>query len=135
MMSAVPVKTFRNPSSVHAPLAAYMHQVEVVGPVRWLVLSGQVGQRRDGTVPEDPVEQIEVALENVAENLEAAGMAVEDVVKLTVYLVGEIDPQRRRAVFSAWLGAHVPCMTLLFVAALATSAYRVEIDTLACVDG
>lgn len=124
----------RNPATVHQPLAGYVHQIELTGPKRWLVLSGQVGQRPDGTVPDDPVEQIDVALANVRSNLEAAGMRVQDVVKLTIYLVGAIDVQRRRAAVEAWLAGHKPCMTLLYVSALASPQYRVEIDAWACAD-
>lgn len=118
----------RNPAGVHAPVAAYSHQIEVAAGARWLVLSGQVGMRPDGEVPVDPVEQVEVALDNIRRNLEATGMAVSDLVKLTIYLVGEIDGDRRRQVFGAFLGAHRPCMTLLYVSALASPALRVEID-------
>ena len=125
-------KEFRDPETVHAPLAGYTHQIEVRDPARWLVLSGQVGQRPDGTIPDDPVEQIDVALANVGSNLEAAGMTVDDVVKLSIYLVGEIDVERRRAALGAWLGQHKPCMTLVFVSALATPDYRAEIDAWAC---
>lgn len=121
----------RNPAAVHAPVAAYSHQIEVAGPARWLVLSGQIGRRADDSVPEDPVEQIQVALDNIAANLHEAGMDIGDVVKLTVYLVGDIDAARRRAAFDAWLGAHRPCMTLLYVAGLAAPVYRVEIDAMA----
>lgn len=128
------MKMSRNPATVHQPLAGYVHQIELTGPTRWLVLSGQVGQRPDGTVPEDPVEQINIALANLRSNLEAAGMRVEDVVKLTIYLVGEIDVQRRRVALEAWLAGHEPCMTLLFVSALAAPKYRVEMDAWACAD-
>lgn len=128
------MKMPRNPATVHQPVASYAHQIEVTGPVRWLVLSGQVGQRPDGTVPEDPVEQINVALANLRSNLEAADMHPEDVVKLTIYLVGEIDAQRRRAALDTWLAGHKPCMTLLYVSALAAPIYRVEIDAWACAD-
>ena len=48
-----------------------------------LVLSGQVGMRQDGTIPDDPIEQINVALENIFRNLEAANMGVKDIIKLT----------------------------------------------------
>jgi 2-iminobutanoate/2-iminopropanoate deaminase len=65
-------------------------------------------------------------------NLEAAGMGVADLVKLTWYLVGEIDTPRRRAVTAAWLDAHEPASTLVYVAALAAPIYRVEIDAWAC---
>jgi 2-iminobutanoate/2-iminopropanoate deaminase len=126
------MRTFRNPEGVHRPVAGYTHQVEVPGEVRWLVLSGQIGMREDGTVPEDPVEQMEVALDNLRCNLDAAGMEVGDLVKLTIYLVGEIDPERRREALGRRLEGHRPCMTLVFVAGLAAPVYRVEIDAWAC---
>lgn len=126
------MKVFRNPQPVHQPIAGYTHQIEVTGSERWLVLSGQIGRTADGTVPEVPVEQLEVALDNVARNLEVAAMDVTDIVKLTIYLVGEMDMQRRREVLAAWLKDHKPCMTLLFVSALAAPIYKVEIDVWAC---
>ena len=118
----------RNPAGVHAPVAAYSHQIEVPAGARWLVLSGQVGVRPDGVLPADPVGQIEVALDNVRRNLEAAGMGVGDLVKLTFFLVGDIDAERRKRALDAFLGDHRPCMTLLYVSALASPALKVEID-------
>jgi 2-iminobutanoate/2-iminopropanoate deaminase len=126
------MKTMRNPATVHHPLGPYAHQIEVVEPVRWLVLSGQLGQQADGRVPDDPVEQLEIALDNIRRNLDAAGMTVADILKLTIYLVGEFDAQKRREALVKWLGGHTPCMTLLFVAALAAPQYRVEISGWAC---
>jgi 2-iminobutanoate/2-iminopropanoate deaminase len=120
--------TARNPVGVHAPVADYVHQIEVGAGGRWLVLSGQIGMRPDGTVPEDPAEQITVAFENLRRNLAAAGMEVANLVKVTTYLVGDVDAPARRAAFKGFLGEHVPTQTLLYVSALASPALRVEID-------
>jgi 2-iminobutanoate/2-iminopropanoate deaminase len=122
------VKEYRNPPNVHQPIAAYTHQIDLSGPERLLFLSGQVGRTIDGTVPDDPIEQLDLALENLERNLHAAAMGVPDIVKLTFYLVGEMDAAKRRDVIAARLKSHRPCMTLLFVAALASPIYRVEID-------
>jgi 2-iminobutanoate/2-iminopropanoate deaminase len=122
------MKQHRNPTTVHPPPAAYSHQIEVSGDERLLVLSGQMGMHVDGTVPDDPLEQLDVALTNVELNLEAAGMDLGDLVKLTFYLVGEMDLDRRRELLAARLGRHRPCMTLLFVSALATPSLKVEVD-------
>ena len=73
------MKEFRNPQNVHKPLGSYSHQIEITGNERMLILSGQVGMREDGSVPEDPLEQIDVALENIFRNLRAASMDVKDV--------------------------------------------------------
>ena len=126
------MKQIQNPESVHSPLGSYSHQIEITGVKRWLVLSGQVGMREDGSLPQDPIKQIRVALENIHKNLQAAGMDIRDVVKLTIYLAGDIDTPKRREVMAEWLGDHRPCSTLLYVAALATPDIKVEIDAWAC---
>jgi enamine deaminase RidA (YjgF/YER057c/UK114 family) len=118
----------RNPPDVHPPVAAYAHQIEVAAPARWLVLSGQIGQRPDGTLPAEPLAQLQVALDNVAKNLAAAGITKAHLVKLTFYLVGDIAAAERRRLVEVWLGAHRPCSTLVYVAGLATPDLRVEID-------
>lgn len=122
------MKEFRNPPDVHQPVGSYSHQVEIKGSERLLVISGQVGMQEDGTVPEDPFEQIEVAFENIFRNLRAAGMDVKDLIKITYYLVGEIDTARRREIILSKLQGHQPCSTLLYVAGLASPIYKVEID-------
>lgn len=120
--------TLRNPNTTHPPLGLYSHQVEVPANARWLAISGQVGRTPDGHVPDDPIEQVSVALENVRRNLEAAGMQVADVVKLNWYVVGEMDMARRREVTAAWLNGHTPASTFVYISALVAPEYRVEIE-------
>ena len=93
-----------------------------------LVLSSQVGMREDGTLPDDPLEQIDLALENIFRNLKAANMDVKDIIKMTYFLVGDIDTVKRRKLVSSKLQGYKPCSTLLYVTRLATPALRVEID-------
>lgn len=118
----------RNPDSIHAPLGRYVHQIEIDSPSKVLFISGQVGMRPDGSIPDDPVEQLGVALENVLRNLEAAGMKTTDLVKVTTYVVGELDLARRRAELERVLGDHVSTSTLVYVAALAGAQLKVEVD-------
>lgn len=122
------MKESRNPQNIHTPLGQYSHQIEITGNERMLVLSGQVGMREDGSVPEDALEQIDVAFENIFRNLQAANMDVKDIVKLTYYLVGEIDTAKRRELTASKLQGHQPCSTLLYVAALAAPIYKIELD-------
>ena len=122
------MKDFRNPPDIHEPLGSYSHQIEISGDERLLVISGQVGMRQDGMVPEDPYEQMDLAFENIFRNLRAANMDMKDIVKLTYYLVGEFDTPRRREVMLSRLQGHQPCSTLLYVAALASPVFRVEIE-------
>ena len=122
------MKQSRNPDTVHPPVGRYVHQIEVARESRMLFLSGQVGKELDGTVPSDPVEQLDVALRNVLRNMEAAGFEVADLVKTTTYVVGEIDAARRREVLDRRLGEHVATSTLIFVPKLAAPEFLVEVD-------
>jgi len=122
------MKQPRNPATIHAPLGRYVHQIEVSGESRMLFLAGQVGIASDGSVPADPVAQLGVALDNVMANLEAAGFVATDLVKLTTYVVGEMDAAGRRAELDRVLGSHLTTSTLVYVAALASPDYKVEVD-------
>jgi 2-iminobutanoate/2-iminopropanoate deaminase len=122
------MKQARNPATVHPPLGRYVHQVEVSGESRILFLSGQLGMATDGRVPADAVEQLGLALDNIARNLEAAGFEPTDLVKLTTYVVGEMDAAGRRTQLDRVLGTHLTASTLVYVAALASPEYKVEVD-------
>jgi enamine deaminase RidA (YjgF/YER057c/UK114 family) len=126
------MKQFRNPENLHKPLGGYSHQVEITGDGRMLLLSGQVGMKLDGSIPEDPIEQLDIAFENIFRNLQAANMQVTDLVKLIFYLAGEWNTDERRTLTAAKLGEHQPAMTLIYAAALASPALKVEIDAWAC---
>ena len=122
------MKQFRNPETIHEPLGGYMHQVEISSSERMLIISGQVGMRQDGTVPEDPIEQLDLVFENILYNLQTADMDMKDLVKINYYLVGEWDTTKRRELVASKLGEHKPCSTLVYVAALADPIYKVEVE-------
>ncbi|MHC1781382.1 MAG: RidA family protein [Anaerolineaceae bacterium] len=122
------MKEFRNPADVHPPIGGYTHQIEIKGSERILILSGQIGRALDGTVPEDPIEQLELAFENLERNLKAAGMEMRDIVKITLYLAGEFDTDRRREATARRLQGHQPCMTVLFVSGFVSPTIRLELD-------
>ena len=62
-----------NAPDVPPPAAAYTHAIEVTGASRTLYISGQVGVRMDGRVPEDAAEQSRLAFRNLEAQLRAAG--------------------------------------------------------------
>lgn len=126
------MKNSRNPNTIHTPVAPYVHQIEITGTNRWLTFSGQLGMDVNGKVPENPLEQLKLALENIKRNLEAAEMEVKDLTKLVFYLVGDFEANQRRKVIGDFLGEHLPCTTMVYVVALASPAFKVEIDAWAC---
>ena len=122
------MKEFRNPEGMHEPVGGYMHQVEIMGSERMLIISGQVGMKQDGTVPNDPIEQLDLVFENILRNLQAANMDMKDLVKINYYLVGEWDTAKRRELVASKLSGHKPCSTLVYVAGLASPTYKVEVE-------
>ncbi len=124
------MREFRDPVTVHIPVAGYSHQVDL-SDVRMLMLSGQIGMRLDGTLPSDPFEQLSVAFDNVRNNLISADMAIDDIVKMKIYLVGEWDPAARREATSGFLGDHRPTMTVIGAAWLGAPEMLVEVEVTA----
>jgi len=108
-----------------APVSHYCH-VTRAGDRVWV--SGTVGVRSDGTIPEDTAEQFQVAIDTVDRCLKAAGAEARHVVKVTVLLTdindrAAIDPIRR-----AYFGEHRPASTLFEVSALVAPEMKVEIE-------
>lgn len=118
----------RNPQTVHPPLGAYVHQIELSGNIRWLTLSGQVGMNDLKELPTEPEMQFKEALENIRRNLVAGNMRVQDLTKLVIYLVEPIDVDRRTQLLNDFLQGTEVCMTLLYVKGLANPQIMVEID-------
>jgi 2-iminobutanoate/2-iminopropanoate deaminase len=120
-----------NPGAVAPPLARYSHAIEVPAGARWLHLSGQVGVRPDGTLAEGPQAQIEQTWANILALLQAAGMSVHDLVKVTVFLTDPAHIQLQREVRQRVLTGVTPASTLLIVAGLAQPDLLVEIEAVA----
>ncbi len=79
-----------NAPDTHPPVAAYAHAIEVSGAARTLYISGQVGPRMDGTIPDDIVEQSRLAWQNLEAQLKAAGMTLDNLVKITTILPNRV---------------------------------------------
>lgn len=119
------------PETIRAPFGRYHHAVEVRGTERLLFLSGQLGIRPDGSVPEGAAEQTEVALANIDACLAAAGMDRGHLVRLTTFLVDAADRPAFMAVRDGWVPDPPPASTLVIVKALAQPAFRVEVEAVA----
>lgn len=99
-------------------------------------LRGQIGQHlatRESVGIGDVVAQTEQAMANIKMLLEEAGSRLEDIVKVTVYI---IDPRYREDVYrtmGSWLKGVFPVSTGIVVQALARPEWLVEIDATAVI--
>ncbi|KAK8061232.1 flavin containing amine oxidoreductase [Apiospora hydei] len=96
---------------------------------RLVHVSGQVGTAKDGTVPADCASQIHLALLHLRKILIAAGAAVQDIAKLTLYIV-DYDPAQRKHArpIQRFLKGHRPAITLVPVTQLAAPGLLFEVD-------
>jgi enamine deaminase RidA (YjgF/YER057c/UK114 family) len=82
----MPGHTLLNPAGLPTPISHYSNGVKVGDTI---YVSGQVALDGDGRLvgPGDVVAQTRQVLENVRRVLAAGGATLDDVVKVTVYLV------------------------------------------------
>lgn len=119
----------KNPDTIHPPLGAYSHSIEIPPDARWLVISGQVGIDGKGRIANGIQSQSERALRNVVACLRANRMNKHNLVKITVYLTDAryVAPFReaRGKVFG---GDCTPTSTLVVIDALADPGLLVEVE-------
>ncbi|HSB87821.1 MAG TPA: Rid family hydrolase [Ilumatobacteraceae bacterium] len=123
-----------NPASIAPPAANYAHAVLSEGPQQILHVSGVVGTRPDGSMPDDIEDQATAIWANIGAILAEAGMAISDVVSITTYVVADFMaclPEVMAARDQAMSG-HRAASTLVTVPALARTAWKMEIAVVAC---
>ena len=119
---------FFNPVRVPQPPSRYSQGAVHSSRARRLVISGQVGMRLDGSVPDSLAEQMEICWDNLLAVVAEAGMTAADILKVTVYVTepGAVPPYRQ--IRDRKLGGHAAAATFLQVAGLASPAYKCEIE-------
>lgn len=122
---------FNSPDTVVPPYGAYSHAAVVSAPARLLFTSGQVGETRDGELPETVEEQYRLALTSIANTLAGNGATPANIVKLTTYLVEPIAPATMRAIRDEVFGDIKPAATMIPLPRLAAPGYLVEIEAVA----
>ena len=129
-----------NPPTLMKP-SGFSHGYEVSGG-KTLYIAGQVAKDRDGRVvgKGDIVAQFRQVCENIKALLLARGGQMNDVVKLTIYV---LDKTRYKAtlketgaVYREYFGKHFPAMTLVEVKGLFDDdrGIVIEIEAVAVVD-
>ena len=119
-----------NASDAYHPVAAYTQAIEVSGATRTLYISGQIGQAMRGELPDGIAEQSRIAWQNLEAQLRAAGMTLDNLVKVTTILPNGDDVAAAREARSEALGDRKPASTLI-VGGLADPAWKIEIEGVA----
>lgn len=109
---------------------SYPQAVEVTGARRWLFVSGQVPVAPDGSVPADFEGQCRQCWANLETQLRAAGMTLDNLVKVTTYLADRRWALENRAVRLEVLAGRQPALTVL-ISGLFEEGWLVEIEAVA----
>ena len=112
-------------------IGPYSDAIEVEPGTRWLFTAGTPGMTDKGEVPADIESQSRLAWQNVIKVLEAGGMTVADLVKVTTSLTRTEDRQAYVKVRSEFLGAARPAFMLQIVDELIRPEILVEIEIIA----
>jgi 2-iminobutanoate/2-iminopropanoate deaminase len=116
---------------VAARIGTYSDAVEVSANQRWLFTSGTPGMDEKGEFPPDVTRQAELAWTHIIRMLQAAGMSVHDLVKITQYLTRTEDIPAYVQVRTRMLGEARPASMLMVVAGLPRPQFLLEIEAVA----
>ncbi|MGH7375205.1 MAG: RidA family protein [Candidatus Rokuibacteriota bacterium] len=127
-----------NPPSLPKPVG-YAHGWEAQGG-KTVYIAGQVAMDKDGKVVGrgDLVAQFRQVCENLRAVVTARGGQLNDVLKLTLYVLSKTEYKARGreigAVYREYFGKHYPAMTLVEVKGLYDDDCLIEIEGIALVD-
>jgi enamine deaminase RidA (YjgF/YER057c/UK114 family) len=119
-------------NSPDAPAAAggYAQSVLVSAASRHLFISGQIPVDVAGAVPIDFVEQARLAWRNLVAQLETAGMSLDDLVKVTIFLSDRRYAIENRQIRQEFLGDREVALTVI-ITGIFDEAWLLEIEAIA----
>jgi 2-iminobutanoate/2-iminopropanoate deaminase len=119
-----------NASSAPQPAGGYSQALEVVGVQRLLFISGQIPETAAGEIPADFPAQARLAWRNVLAQLEATGMSMANLAKVTVFLSSREFAMPNREIRQEVLGSHSPALTVI-IADIFDARWLLEIEAVA----
>ena len=122
-----------SPVTAPKPFSAYSPMVEIEAGRRSFHISGQVGVRLDGSLPDKGEEQVHQAWMNVLTVLEGAGLGPQHLVKVVGYITAPGLTAAFRSSRDRLLAGAEPASTLIGVPFLAHPDWQVEIEAVAAV--
>lgn len=120
-----------SPSTIHPPLARYSHGIAVPANHRLVFVAGQLGIGTDEIIPATSEAQAEICFANIAAILAEDGMAMANIVRLSVYVTAREHMAGYRAARDRQFSGTPPTTTLIVVAGLVRPEFFIEIEAIA----
>jgi 2-iminobutanoate/2-iminopropanoate deaminase len=119
-----------NSSSAPQSAGGYSQAVDISGAQRLLFVSGQIPETVSGDVPTDFPAQARLVWHNIIAQLEAAGMSIGNLVKVTTFLSSREFAIANREIRQEVLQGHAPALTVI-VAGIFDERWLLEIEAIA----
>jgi enamine deaminase RidA (YjgF/YER057c/UK114 family) len=113
-----------------APNGGHAEAIEISNATRILCISGQTPENEDGSIPGTFREQCRVAWQKIESRLDAAGMTLENLAQVRMFLADRALAAENRELRREVLGRHTPALAVV-VADLLDERWLVEIEALA----
>jgi 2-iminobutanoate/2-iminopropanoate deaminase len=119
-------------NSASAPQSAggYSQAVDISGAQRLLFVSGQIPETVTGNVPAEFSAQARLVWQNIIAQLEAAGMSIGNLVKVTTFLSSREFAVANREVRQEALQGHAPALTVI-ITGIFDEKWLLEIEAIA----
>jgi enamine deaminase RidA (YjgF/YER057c/UK114 family) len=119
-----------NPEAVPAPMGGYAQALEVQSGLRWLVISGQIPEAVDATIPDDIERQCNLVWDHLEQCLRAAGMRWQHLVSVRTYLTSREHASTNSRVRQQRLQGVTPTLTVV-VAQTLDARWLLEVEAVA----
>lgn len=119
-----------NAADAPASSGSYSQAVELKNPRRVLYISGQIPVDVAGNVPADFTAQCRLAWANIAAQLRAADMSLDNLVKVTTFLSDRRHAAENSRVRREELGGRTPALTII-IAGIYDENWLLEIEAIA----
>ena len=121
-----------NPAAIMAPFKNnYHHAVVIPANARIVYVSGQVGLRADGSLPDTLEAQADQAWQNLTACIGETGMGPKNIVKINAYLIDADDYPAFADARAKHIGDARPASTAVLIKQLLLPEWRFEIDAVA----
>ncbi|MBX9617510.1 MAG: RidA family protein [Hyphomicrobiales bacterium] len=108
----------------------YAQAIEFGRAKRTLLVSGQIPVDVEGTVPAGFDAQCRLVWRNIFAQLDAAGMTIANIAKVTIFLSSREYAVPNRTIRMEMLGDHEPALTCI-ITGIFDEAWLLEIEALA----
>lgn len=127
-------KAFINPSEFYSSGRAYSQAIKYdLGSAEIIFITGQIAKDQDGKVVGigNIEKQTEYIFERIKTILEETGATIDDLVKVTIYLVKMEEFEKVSAVRNKYLKKSKPAATTIGITATVSKGCDIEIDAIA----